>query len=112
MACGLKQRRPTEAHCACVGGVVDVESCCQSLTVGCGNGSGADDRAPPAAANSSHAMAAATTNANGTTASVADFLICSPLLRTFRTPPGPVHSRAPPPRDGCASLTSSLRARA
>jgi len=27
IACGAKQRRPVEAHCACVGGVSDFETC-------------------------------------------------------------------------------------
>src|SRR3954452_22424174 len=27
IACGEKQRRPAEAHCACVGGVSDFETC-------------------------------------------------------------------------------------
>src|SRR5262245_18080611 len=31
---GVKQRRPTELHCACVGGVSDVDTCAQSATAG------------------------------------------------------------------------------
>src|SRR5207248_1147174 len=35
IACGVKQRRPTEKHCASVGGVVDVPTWVNSATVGC-----------------------------------------------------------------------------
>src|SRR6266571_3428660 len=35
MACGEKQRRPADAHCACVGGVVLVLIWTKSLTTGC-----------------------------------------------------------------------------
>src|SRR5262249_48425273 len=35
MACGPKHRRPTDAHCACVGGVSLDTSHCASDTTGC-----------------------------------------------------------------------------
>jgi hypothetical protein len=49
---GLKHRLPTELHCVCVGGISDVVSWTQSLTVGRGKGSadGRDARPPADAA--------------------------------------------------------------
>src|SRR5689334_15864979 len=49
---GLKHRRPTDAHCACVGGVSFVETCVKSLTVltvGCGTGNAAASPCEPPA---------------------------------------------------------------
>src|SRR5690349_2260268 len=49
---GLKHRRPTDAHCACVGGVSFVETCVKSLTVltvGCGTGNAAASPCDPPA---------------------------------------------------------------
>jgi hypothetical protein len=66
-------------HCAWVGGVVDVDTSCQSLTAGCGSGSdGVRTRIepPPAADRSSHnSNAAAKIKAAGTATITEDLRI-------------------------------------
>src|SRR6266404_3734876 len=62
--CGVKQRRPTDSHCASVGGVVPVEINCASLNIGCGSGS--DSTPPPRTTPSARASATVTTATIGT----------------------------------------------
>src|SRR5215470_20026229 len=76
MASGAKQRRPTEAHCASVGGVTLLPRYCQSLIAG---SSGAAAGFAVAWVGAATAPASASPNVNPQPARTArNFLISSP----------------------------------